>query len=107
MFRLLNQAALVQHFRVNFFVRLEMTIQRLETYFEPALFEDIGKAALGQSPVQRHLTTFKPTLGRVTRARFLSLLAASGRLAQTRSRAASHPLFLVRRPLGRVNVVKT
>src|SRR5688572_22058030 len=81
--RLLDQAATVQHFGRDLFVGVEVLLQSGETDLQPLLLEDVGKTALGQTPVQRHLTTFKSNLARITRTRLLSLLAAPRGLAQT------------------------
>jgi hypothetical protein len=52
-------------------------IQSGETDFQPLLLEDVGKTALGQTPVQRHLAAFKTDLARVTRTGLLSLLTTT------------------------------
>src|SRR5262249_28485738 len=64
--RLFDQTAIVQNFRSDLFVGVEVLIERAETDLEPLLLEDVGKAALGKTPVQRHLTTFKADLARIT-----------------------------------------
>ena len=60
--RFLNEPALVQKFRRDLFIRLEMLIQRFQANLNPFFLEDVGEAALGQPAMQRHLPTFKPDL---------------------------------------------
>src|SRR5205085_829455 len=96
MFRFLDQAAGVQHFGRDLFVGSEMLIERRETDLHPALLEDVGEAALRQTPMQRHLAAFESHLARVTRARLLSFLAATRSLAEARTRTTTDSLLLVR-----------
>ena len=49
----------------HFLIGLEASIERRQTHFQPALFEDIGEAALGQASMKRHLAAFKTNLGGV------------------------------------------
>jgi hypothetical protein len=46
------------------------------------LFEDVGKAALWQTSVKRHLAAFEADLARITRTRLLTFLAASSGLPE-------------------------
>jgi hypothetical protein len=72
----------VQHFRSYFLIGVEVTIKRCKTDFKPLLFEDVGKAALWQTSVKRHLAAFEADLARITRTRLLTFLAASSGLPE-------------------------
>src|SRR5882672_3341631 len=61
-FRFLNDAAFVKHLRRNLVVCGKPLLQRLETDFDPLLFENVCEPALGQSAMQRHLPTFETYL---------------------------------------------
>src|SRR5690349_1123804 len=102
MFRLLDQAARVQHLGRDLFTRIEVLFERRETDLQPAFLEDVGEAALRQTPMQRHLAAFESDLARITRARLLSLLTAARGLAETRARSTAHSFLLVRRSLCRL-----
>src|SRR4051812_14869085 len=97
MLRLLNDAAVVQQFRGDFFLRRKSFFQRFQAYFNPLLLENIGKAALWQTTVQGHLAAFEADLGRIARTRFLSLFTAARSLAETAARPSAQTLLLVRR----------
>src|SRR5688500_9224274 len=107
MFRFLNQAAGVQHLRRDLFVSVEVLVQGREADFEPALLEDVRKAALGQAAMKRHLAAFETDLARVTRAGLLSLLTAAGGFSQTRSGPAADAFLFVSRSLCRFKCIKT
>src|SRR5690349_15851093 len=107
MFRFLNQAAVVQHLGRDLFVGVEVLVERRETDLEPALFEDVRKAAFRQTAMQRHLAAFKTNLARITRTRLLSLLTATRGLAQTGSRSTAHAFLFVSRSLGGLERVQT
>jgi hypothetical protein len=56
----------VQYLGRDLFVGIEVLVERRETNFEPALFEDVRKAALRQAAMERHLAAFETDLARVT-----------------------------------------
>src|SRR6476620_4642671 len=62
-FGLFDYAASMQKLGRYLFIGLKASIQRAEADFQPALLEDVGKAAFGQTAMQRHLTAFKAYLG--------------------------------------------
>src|ERR1017187_3097178 len=56
------------------------------------LLKDVGKSALGQAAMQRHLAAFKSTLLAEARTRTLALGTARRGLAMPRAHAAANPL---------------
>src|SRR5215216_4127603 len=64
MLRLLDQTPFVQHFRSDLFVGIEVLLESGETDLQPLLLEDVGKTALRQTAVQRHLAAFETDLPR-------------------------------------------
>src|SRR5713101_95124 len=50
-----DQAPIVQELRRHLVILAEAFFQRLETNFDPLLLENVGKAALRETPVERHL----------------------------------------------------
>src|SRR5689334_9672621 len=107
MFRFLNQAPVVQHLRRDFFIGVEVLIERRETDLDPALLEDVRKAAFRQTAMQWHLAAFKTDLARITRTRLLSLLTATGGLAQTGAWSTADTFLFMRRSLGGLKRVQT
>src|SRR5207253_4184082 len=97
MLRLLNQSAIVKNLRRHFVVRAEMFLQRLQTYFDPFPLEDICKATLRQTTMQRHLAAFETSLGRIAGARLLSFFTATRGLAEAGSGPSPDALLLMRR----------
>src|SRR5205814_9507525 len=57
----------------------------------------VVKAALGQTPDQRHLAAFKPEANTATGAGFLTFAAFTARFAVTRAFAAAEPFGSVPR----------
>jgi hypothetical protein len=98
---LLDYASVVQQLGRYFLVRLEASLKSSQTNFQPALLENIRKAALRQTTVQRHLAAFESDLGRVARARLLSLFTARGGLTHSGAGTTTHALFLMNGTLGR------
>src|SRR5580765_7835416 len=107
MFRFLDDAAMVHHFRGDLIVRGKALLQRLEAHLDPMLLENIGEAALGQTTMQRHLTAFEAGFRRVTGAGLLPLFTATGGLAQTRTWSPTETLLLMRRTFCRMKIIKT
>src|SRR5258705_5223137 len=97
----------MQHLGVDFLVGIEVPIQGGKAYFKPLLLENIGKAPLWQTTMQRHLSALEPNLSGVARARLLSLFTSSGCFPQARPRAATDSLLFMRRTLWRPQAVKT
>src|SRR5690349_1618277 len=107
MFRFLNQAAIVQDLGRDLLAGVEVLIERPETDLDPALLEDVRKAAFRQTAMQRHLAAFKTDLARITRTRLLSLLTATGGLAQTGSWTTADAFLFMSRSLGGLKRVQT
>src|SRR6185369_598857 len=107
MFRFLNQAAIVQDFGRDLLTGVEVLIERRETDLDPALLEDVRKAAFRQTAMQRHLAAFKTNLARITRTGLLSLLTATRGLAQTGSRSPADTFLFMRRSLRGLKRVQT
>src|SRR5215469_4933784 len=64
--------------------------------------ERIVKAALRNAAVQRHLSAFEPAAARIAAARFLSLVAGTGCLAELRTHTSSHAYFALAGAAGRL-----
>src|SRR6266478_386200 len=61
-FGFLDDPAMVHNFRGYFIVGRKLLFQSREADFNPLLLEDIGKAAFGQTAMQRHLAAFETDL---------------------------------------------
>src|SRR6185436_913754 len=105
MFRLLNNAALVQHLRSDLGIGVKMLFQRFEANFEPLLLKNIGKAALRQTAVKRHLAALKTDFRRIARPGFLSFFTAAGSLAQASAGTTPEALLFVRRSFGWMQII--
>src|SRR5437016_13885606 len=101
-----DQASIVQELWIHLVILDEAFVQRFQTNFDPMLLENVGKAALRQTPVQRHLAALEAGLGRVTRTRLLSFLAAPGSFSKSGPRAASDAFLLMRRTFCRVEIIQ-
>jgi hypothetical protein len=66
MLGLLDNSPFVQQLRCDFLVGLKVLFQGRNTYFQPALLEDVGKPAFRQPTMKRHLASLKTNLTRVT-----------------------------------------
>src|ERR1051325_10968950 len=88
MFGLLDDPALMHHFRRDLSGRIKTAIERFQANFDPLLLEDIGEAAFRQTPMQRHLPAFETGFRRVSRARLLTFMTAAGSFAETRALAS-------------------
>src|SRR6266480_2779898 len=97
----------MKQFWSYFLISIEMPVKSAQAYLKPALPENVCESALGQSPVQGHLTAFKTRLARIPRTRFLTFFAASSRLSQTRAGASADAFLLVGRTLCRTKPAKT
>src|SRR2546423_6236231 len=100
-----DQASFVQELRRHLVILAEAFVQRLQTNFNPVLLENVGKAALRQAPVQRHLAAFETGLGRVTRTRLLSFFTAPGSFSESGPRSAPDALLLMRRTFGGMEII--
>src|SRR4029450_5038810 len=69
--------------------------------------EDVGEAALGQPPVERHLAALEAALVPVAGAGLLALVAASGGLAVAGAGTAADTLAIVRGAGRRSEVVES
>src|SRR4030081_1247534 len=105
MLGLLDNPAIVQKFGRHFFVGCEAAVERRQTDLEPALLEDVCETTLRQTTMQWHLAAFETYFRGITRARLLTLLASSGRLAQTRARSPANALLLMYRTLRGLQIV--
>src|SRR5215204_5793927 len=74
--------------------RLDRLLDAAERHFGVFVAEDIGEAALGQAPVQRHLAALEAIDGDAG-ARLLALDAAPGRLALAGADAAALALAVL------------
>src|SRR5258706_15601664 len=84
-FGLINRGAVVEALEVG------------EVHDRVDLLEDVGKSALGQAAMQRHLSAFESAHAREAAAGLLSLFTASGGLAVARTWAAADALLRVAR----------
>ena len=66
MFGLLDDTAMVQHFRRDLSVRVKIAIERFQANLDPLLLEDICEAAFRQATMQRHLPAFESDFRRVS-----------------------------------------
>src|SRR5438552_1070872 len=57
-----DQASFVQDLGRHLVILAEAFVQRLQTDFDPLLLENVGKAALRKTPVQRHLAALETGL---------------------------------------------
>jgi hypothetical protein len=103
-----QHAGIDQHRRVDLGAFLEMQPASVDRRLHPAeihlveyLGEDVVEAALGQTPVQRHLSALE-ALDAHTRARGLTLAAAAAGLAHAGADAATDALAALAcpRPVG-------
>jgi hypothetical protein len=82
MLSFLDNATLMQKFRSDLLISIEVLIERSQTNLQPLLLKDVGKTALWQTPVQGHLSALKSNLARIARTRLLPLLTSAGSFAQ-------------------------
>src|SRR5438046_1373777 len=94
---LFDQTAFVKQFRCDGISGSEAFFDLAEADLDPLLLKNIGEAALRQTPLQRHLSTFKSRAAAIAGPRFLPLMSTTGRLAEPRTRTSPDTLFLVRR----------
>ena len=98
------------HAQFQQFARIEgiafETIQMAQIDDGELFAEDVGKSALGQAPVQRHLAAFKSTHPRVSGNGLGALGAAAGKFSAARSHALADTLVLVLLTLGRLELTE-
>src|SRR6185437_15314418 len=97
-----GQSGLLQHFRGD--RGLAQRSQLVEIHHAVFLAENVREATLRQTPVQRHLSTFKTAQQARTTAGTLALVAAGRSLAHAGSHAASDALLVLCRFPRRSNV---
>src|SRR5208282_692349 len=90
----IDDARLFQHFGSNFGIAERR--QPVEVHDVVFLAENVGKSALRNTPVQRHLPAFKSADEPRARARPLALVTARGSLAHAGAHAAADTLLLFR-----------
>ena len=105
MFRFLDNAATVQHFRGNFIVRCKIPVERFETHFNPLFFENIREAAFWQAAMKGHLAPLEAGLRRIAGTRFLPFFAAAGSFSEAGSGPAPDALLFMSRALCGMEIV--